>query len=41
MIVKNTSYYNPENYLYLDEKRKLAVQRRIQKQMEKHQFKDR
>ncbi|WP_281635798.1 IS110 family transposase [Flavobacterium marginilacus] len=39
MIVKNTSYYNPENYLYLDEKRKLAVQRRIQKQMEKHQFK--
>lgn len=39
MIVKNTSYYNPENYLYLDEKRKLAVQKRIQKQMEKHQFK--
>lgn len=39
MIVKNTSYHNPENYLYLDEKRKLAVQKRIQKQMEKHQFK--
>lgn len=39
MIVKNTPYHNPENYLYLDEKRKLAVQKRIQKQMEKHQFK--
>jgi transposase len=38
MIVKNTSYQNPENYLYLDQKRKLAVQKRLQKQVENFQF---
>jgi transposase len=38
MIVKNMPYKNPENYLYLDQKRKLAVQKRLQKQVENYQF---
>ena len=39
MVVKNIPYENPENYLYLDQKRKLAVQKRLQKQVENYQFK--
>lgn len=39
MIVKNIPYHNPENYLYLDEKRKLAIQKRLQKQVENYHFK--
>lgn len=35
MIVKNIPYVNPENYLYLDEKRKLGLVKRIQKSVEK------
>ena len=38
MVVKNTPYHNPKEYLYLDEKRKLAVQKRLQKQVENYQF---
>ena len=38
MVVKNIPYHNPENYLYLDQKRKLAVQKRLQKQVENFQF---
>lgn len=38
MIVKNMQYINPENYLYLDQKRKLAVQKRLQKQVDNYQF---
>lgn len=39
MIVKNIPYLNPENYLYLDEKRKLAVLKRMQKTIEKFDLK--
>jgi transposase len=39
MIVKNISYINPENYLYLDEKRKLGLVKRIQKTVEKFNLK--
>ncbi len=35
MVVNNTPYINPEGYLYLDQKRKLAVQKRIQNQITK------
>jgi hypothetical protein len=38
MVVKNIQYHNPKEYLYLDEKRKLAVQKRLQKQLENYQF---
>ena len=38
MIVKNMQYINPENYLYLDQKRKLAVQKRLQKQVDNYHF---
>lgn len=38
MVVKNIPYHNPENYLYLDQKRKLAVQKRLQKQVKDYQF---
>jgi transposase len=38
MVVKNIPYANPKNYLYLDQKRKLAVQKRLQKQVENYQF---
>lgn len=38
MVVKNISYKNPKEYLYLDQKRKLAVQKRLQKQVENYQF---
>ncbi len=40
MIVKNIAYLNPENYLYLDEKRKLAVLKRMQKTIEKFDLKN-
>lgn len=40
MIVKNIPYLNPENYLYLDEKRKLAVLKRMQKTIEKFDLKN-
>jgi hypothetical protein len=39
MIVKNIPYENPQNYLYLDEKRKLAVLKRMQKTIEKFYLK--
>lgn len=35
MVNKGTQYINPEGYLYLDQKRKLAVQKRIQNQINK------
>lgn len=35
MVVKNTPYHNPENYLYADEKRKLGIVKRIRKQIVK------
>ncbi len=35
MVVKNVQYINPEGYLYLDQKRKLAVKKRIQNQITK------
>ena len=38
MVVENISYHNPKEYLYLDEKRKLAVKKRLQKQVENYQF---
>lgn len=36
MVVKGVAYENPEGYLYLDQKRKLAVQKRIQSQITKY-----
>jgi transposase len=36
MVVKNVSYVNPEGYLYLDQKRKLGLAKRIKKQVEKY-----
>lgn len=38
MVVKGSAYINPEGYLYLDQKRKLAVQKRIQNQITKFGF---
>jgi hypothetical protein len=35
MVVKEVPYINPEGYLYLDQKRKLAVKKRIQNQITK------
>lgn len=35
MVVKNKAYVNPEGYLFLDEKRKLGLVKRIQKQITK------
>ncbi len=35
MVVKNTPYVNPEGYLFLDQKRKLGMVKRIQKQLDK------
>jgi transposase len=40
MVINNTQYYNPENYLYLDEKRKLGLVTRIKKQIEKNGLKN-
>jgi transposase len=39
MVVKNIQYYNPENYLYLDEKRKLGSVKRIRKKVSKFNLK--
>jgi len=39
MIVKNKPYYNPIEYLYLDQKRKLGLVKRIQKQITKFDLK--
>jgi len=39
MVVKGSSYVNPEGYLYLDQKRKLGVLKRIQKQIDKFDIK--
>lgn len=35
MVVKNVPYVNPEGYLFLDQKRKLGMIKRIQKQIDK------
>lgn len=35
MITKGTRYINPEGYLFLDQKRKLGLVKRIQKQIDK------
>jgi hypothetical protein len=35
MVVNNRPYVNPENYLFVDQKRKLAVLNRIKKQIDK------
>jgi len=35
MVVKGTQYFNPKEYLYLDQKRKLGLVKRIQKQITK------
>jgi len=35
MIINNKPYHNPENYLFLDEKRKLGLAKRIKKQITK------
>jgi transposase len=38
MIVKGVQYINPEGYLYLDQKRKLGIVKRIQKQIAKFEL---
>jgi transposase len=38
MITKNTKYINPEGYLFLDQKRKLGIVKRIKKQMAKFEL---
>ena len=35
LVVKGISYINPEGYLFLDQKRKLGIAKRIQKQITK------
>ena len=35
MVVKGVPYFNPEGYLYLDQKRKLGLVKRIKKQITK------
>ncbi|MFV0265541.1 MAG: hypothetical protein ACK5HT_00235, partial [Draconibacterium sp.] len=35
MVVKSLPYQNPEGYLYLDQKRKLGLAKRIRKQITK------
>ncbi len=35
MVVKGVQYINPEGYLFLDQKRKLEIKKRIQKQIDK------
>ena len=35
MLVKGTPYKNPEGYLFLDQKRKLGLVKRIKKQIDK------
>ena len=36
MVVKGIPYMNPEEYMFLDEKRKLRIVLRIRKQIEKY-----
>ena len=38
MVVKRVAYHNPENYLFLDQKRKLGLIKRIQKQITKFEL---
>ena len=38
MVVKRVAYFNPENYLFLDQKRKLGLVKRIQKQITKFEL---
>ena len=38
MVVKNVQYINPEGYLFLDQKRKLGLVKRIQKQITKFEL---
>jgi transposase len=38
MVVKGIAYSNPSGYLYLDQKRKLAVRKRIQNQIDKFEL---
>ena len=40
MVTKKVPYINPENYLFLDQKRKLAVLHRIKKQIDKFALTD-
>ncbi len=35
MVVKGVPYINPEGFLFLDQKRKLGLVKRIQKQIDK------
>jgi hypothetical protein len=35
MVVKGTAYNNPEGYLFLNQKRKLGIVKRIKKQISK------
>lgn len=35
MVVKGVPHLNPEGYLFLDQKRKLGLVKRIQKQIDK------
>jgi len=39
MVVKNIPYKNPEDYLFVDQKRKLAVLQRVQKTINKFDLK--
>lgn len=39
MVVKSVPYNNPEGYLYLDQKRKLGIVKRIKKQIDKFDLK--
>jgi hypothetical protein len=38
MVVKGVQYINPKGYLFLDQKRKLGVMKRIQKQIAKFEL---
>ena len=40
MVVKEVQYVNPEGYLYLDQKRKLGLVKRMQKQIDKFGIKN-
>jgi hypothetical protein len=40
MVTKKAPYINPENYLFLDQKRKLAVLLRIKKQIDQFALTD-
>jgi hypothetical protein len=39
MVVKGIPYHNPTEYLFLDQKRKLGIVKRIQKQIAKFELK--